>query len=381
MPTINRALVTDPPPVPEGKRKLRLFDDKLRGFFLELWPTGNISFYVRYRDPRGRGREMRIGRLGEITADQARKKAQEIKAQARLGGDPAGERDKLKAMPTFSAFMENRYLPFAKERIRSYVDHESFYRVRLKARWGSRRMDEIKPHDIAALQDSLRKEGLANGTINRYTAFARRVFNLALEWEVIEGRNPARKAVMAREHHRERFLTEAELRALFLALDREPNQVAAGVIALLAATGARRSEAMKARWEHIDVERRLWVVPVSKSGRRRHIPLSDAALRILARQPRLEGCPWVFPGKARQKPIGCLRNTWDSVKKAAGLEHDLRLHDLRHTFASTLVSKGRTLYEVSQLLGHSQMSMTMRYAHLAPQRLLEAANEALPDLS
>ncbi|CAO3459781.1 hypothetical protein [Azospirillum largimobile] len=110
---------------------------------------------------------------------------------------------------------------------------------------------------------------------------------------------------------------------------------------------------MKARWEHVDVERRLWVVPVSKNGRRRHIPMPDAALRILARQPRPDGCPWVFPGKNPQKHIGCLRNAWRSVKEQAGLPTDLRLHDLRHTFASTLVSKGRTLYEISQLLGHS----------------------------
>jgi integrase len=217
--------------------------------------------------------------------------------------------------------------------------------------------------------------------VNRYTAFVRRVFNLAIEWEVVGGRNPVRRGVMAPEHHRERFLTGAELRALFQALDREPNRVAAGAIALLAATGARRGEAMRARWEHIDVERRLWVVPVSKGGRRRHIPLSDAALRILARQPRPDGCPWVFPGQTARKPIGSLRNTWENVKAAAGLPDDLRLHDLRHTFASTLVSKGRTLYEVSQLLGHSQISMTMRYAHLAPQRLLDAANEAVPDLA
>ena len=250
---------------------------------------------------------MRIGRLGEVTPDQARKKAQEIKAQARLGGDPAGERDKLKAMPTFSAFLENRYLPYAKERIRSYPDHESFYRVRLKARWGNRRMDEIKPHDIAALQDSLRREGLANATVNRYTAFVRRVFNLALEWEVIEGRNPARKAEMRREHHRETFLTEAELRALFLALDQEPNRIAASVIALLAATGARRGEAMKMRWEHVDVDRRLWLVPVSKSGRRRHIPLSDAALRIFARQPRPDGCPCSRGRTGRSRSAACAR--------------------------------------------------------------------------
>lgn len=154
---------------------------------------------------------------------------------------------------------------------------------------------------------------------------------------------------MRREHHREKYLTETELRALFLALDEEPSQVAAGVIALLAATGARKGEALAARWEHIDFERRLWVVPLSKSGRRRHIPLSDLALRILNRQRRLPNCPWVFPGKDPDRHVEGVRKAWDRVKARAGLPPDLRIHDLRHTFASTLVSKGRTLHEVDLL--------------------------------
>ncbi|MEN3164109.1 site-specific integrase [Tistrella mobilis] len=373
--TITRALAKSPPPVPAGKRKIRVFDDRLSGFLMEVWPSGSVTFYVRYRDGRARTREIRLGRLGDVTVDQARKRAQEIRAEASLGGDPGAERDRLKAVPTFGAFCEDRYLPYVEDRLRSARDHRSFYKNRLKPRWENKRLDEVTPSDVAALQKALRDEGLADGTVNRVTALVRRIFNLALRWEAYQGRNPAQHAEMRREHHREKYLTETELRALFLALDEEPSQVAAGVIALLAATGARKGEALAAKWEHIDFERRLWVVPRSKSGRRRHIPLSDLALRVLNRQRRLPGCPWVFPGKAPEHHLEGVRKAWDRVKTRAGLPPDLRIHDLRHTFASTLVSKGRTLHEVGEILGHSQVQMTMRYAHLAPQRLIEAANQ------
>ncbi len=380
MPTISRGLASNPPDIPAGRRKLRVFDDKLAGFIMEVWASGSVSFYVRYRDARSRQREVRLGRLGEVTVDQARRRAAEIKAQASLGGDPAAERDQLRATPTFGAFVEDRYLPHARERLRSVRDHEGFYRLRLKALWGGRRLDEVRAHDVAELQARLRRDGLSNATVNRYTAFVRRVFNLAIRWEVLEGRNPAQHAEMRREHSRERYLGEVELRALFMALRDEPNRSAAGAIALLAATGARRGEALGARWEHVDWERRLWTVPVSKSGRRRHIPLSDAALTILRGMADEAEGPWVFPGADPGRPMADVKKAWGRIKERAGLDADLRIHDLRHTFASTLVGKGRSLHEVGTLLGHSQVSMTMRYAHLAPARLIEAANEALPDM-
>lgn len=381
MPTITRGLASNPPAVPAGKGKLRIRDDKLTGFIMEVRPSSRVTFYIRYRDKLSRQREIRLGKLGDITVDQARKRAQEIKAAVSLGGDPAGELDRLRAIPTFSAFLEERYLPFAKDRLLSYRDHESFYRLRLKDLWGGRRIDEIRPHDIADLQDRLRRENLTNATVNRYVAFVRRVFNLALRWEVYEGRNPAQHAEMRRENQRERFLKEEEIRALFRSLDAEPNRTAASLIALLAATGARRGEAMNMRWEHLDFDRRLWVVPRSKSGKRRYIPLSDGALRILAGIRRLPGNPWVFPSENPDKPICCITKPWTRIKERAGLPPDLRVHDLRHTFASTLVGKGRSLYEVGEILGHSQVSMTKRYAHLAPAQMIEAANLALPDLS
>lgn len=381
MPVITRGLAQNPPAVPEGKGKLRIFDERQTGFLMEIRPSGSVTFYMRYRDPRGRQREIKLGRHGDVTLDQARKQAQHIKAEASLGRDPAAVRDRLRAVLTFSEFIEKHYLPFAKDRLRSYRDHESFYRLRLKELWGRRRMDEIKALHVTELQDRLRREGLTNATVNRYVAFVRRVFNVALRWEVYEGKNPARHVEMRREEHRERYLNEAEIRALFRSLDVELNRTAASLIALLAATGARRGEAMNARWEHIDFDRRLWVVPVSKSGKRRHIHLSEAAVSILRRIPRVEGNPWLFPSENPEKPICCITKPWTRIKERAGLPPDLRIHDLRHTYASLLVSKGRSLYEVGQLLGHSQVTMTARYAHLAPASLREAVNLALPDLS
>lgn len=361
-------------------KKRRWFDDKLTGFFMEVRNTGKVTFYVRHPSPNGRTREIRLGRLGDVTLDQARKRAQEIRAAAALGGDPAGERDKLRLVPTFSDYIENRYLPYAKARLRSYRDQESFYRLRLKALWGKRRLDEVRRHDVADMQERLRQDGLSNATINRYTAFVKRAFNIALHWELYDGRNPAQRAEMRREQGRERFLTDGELVALFRALELEQNRTAACAIALLAATGARRGEALGAKWEHIDVDRRIWTVPLSKSGKRRHIPLSDAALRILGRVPRV-GSPWVFPGSDPSKPIADLKKAWARVKDRAGIDGEFCLHQLRHTYASRLVGQGRSLYEVGQLLGHAGTAMTMRYAHLAPERLIEAANLALPDVA
>jgi len=381
MATLTRGLVSNPPALPPDVKKRRYFDDKLTGFFMEHRNTGTVAFYVRYTPAHGRPREVRLGRLGDVTLDQARKRAQEIRASAALGGDPAGERDKLRAVPTFSEFVENRYLPHAKDRLRSWRDQEGFYRLRLQPLWGRRRMDEVRPHDVADMQERLRRDGLSNATVNRYTAMVKRVFNVALHWEVYEGRNPAQRAEMRREQGRERFLTDAELLALFRALELEPSKIAACAIALLAATGARRGEALGAKWEHIDLQRRIWTVPLSKSGKRRHITLSDAALRILAKLPRVEGSPWVFPGADPAKPIADLKKAWARVKSRAGIDGEFCLHQLRHTYASRLVGQGRSLYEVGQLLGHAGTATTMRYAHLAPDRLIEAANLALPDVA
>ena len=377
MPTITTSLCKSPPPVPDGKRKLRITDDKITGFVAEVWPTGAVVFWLRYTDDRGRSREEKLGKFGDVTVDQARKRAKELRAQVSLGGDPAADRDKLKAVPSFAEFVTGRYLPYAKERLRSYRDQESFCRLRLLPRWGTKRLDEIKPDDVVALQADLKAEGLSNATANRYVVLVRRILNIALRWEVVDGRNPAKNAELLREQGRERFLSADETRRLFHALDEEPSRAAASCLALLALTGARKSEALKLRWEDVDLARRTWRVALSKSGRARHIPLSDAAVAVLLAQPRPDAaCPWVFPGEVEGNPLENVRKCWDRVKRRAALDLSLRIHDLRHSFASCLVNQGRPLYEVAQILGHSQLQTTQRYSHFQNERLVDAANVA-----
>ncbi len=371
---ITAALVKAPPPIPVGARKLRISDTDLPGLTMEVWPSGNITFWLRYSDHGGRSREIKLGKACHITVDQARRKAKELRAQICLDGDPAAARDKLRAVPSFSTFVLETYLPYAKERIKSYRDHASFCRLRLLPTFGSKRLDEIKTTDIVELQRRIKEDNLSNATCNRYVALMKRIFNLARRWEAYEGRNPAQNVELFREQGRERFLTPAEVQRLFQVLDAEHNQSAASCIAVMGLTGCRKGEALNARFEDIDLERRTWRVPRSKSGKVRHIPLSDAAVRLLVGLRPKPDCPWLFPNEAGTGPIENIRRTWQRVKVAASLPPGVRPHDLRHTFASLVVGAGRSLYEVTAILGHASPGMSQKYAHLANETLVEAAD-------
>jgi integrase len=376
--TITRALVRDLPAPPEGATKVRVFDDRIPGFIAER-RRGGTTFYLRYRDHRGRGREVKLGCLGDVTVDQARRKAEQLRASVSLGADPVADRAKRRAVPLFADFVRDRYLPHVKERLRSAGVPEVHLRLRIVPFLGRKALDEITQEDVAALRRRLIAEGLAAGTVNRHLATLRSMFNLALKWEVYEGRNPAAAPGMLAEQHRDRFLTAAETRALVAALDAEPCQTAASALALLILTGARKQEVLRARWELVDLERGVLTVPLSKSGRPRHVPLSPAAVRVLEAQAgrRIAGNAYVFPSHVVEgKPLEGLRKPWDRAKCAAGLAADLRIHDLRHSLASALANAGTPLYEIGVVLGHRQLSTTTRYAHHSPQRMVETATAA-----
>jgi integrase len=144
---------------------------------------------------------------------------------------------------------------------------------------------------------------------------------------------------------------------------------------MLILTGARKREVLDAKWEDFDLDRRAWRIPISKSGKARHVPLSDGALNILSTMPRDMKCEWTFPNPDTKKPFVNIFYAWDTARKNAGLS-DVRVHDLRHSFASLLINSGRTLYEVQHILGHTQVKTTQRYAHLSQDTLLAAANSA-----
>lgn len=212
-------------------------------------------------------------------------------------------------------------------------------------------------------------------TCNRMLVLMKFIFNCAIRWDILPAKGNPCVGVDPFEDNgaRERYLTKQEVGRLFDELDRNPNVQVGQVIRLLLYTGARKRELLDARWERIDFDRRLLTVPLSKSGKPRYIPLSDAAMEILQSLPRQDGVPWVFFNPKTKKPLVSMFYAWDSIRKKVGLD-DVRLHDLRHSYASFLVNAGRSLYEVQKLLGHYDPKVTMRYAHLSPGALIEAAN-------
>jgi integrase len=146
------------------------------------------------------------------------------------------------------------------------------------------------------------------------------------------------------------------------------------IVPMLILSGARKREVLDAKWADFDLARKAWRIPVTKSGQARHVPLSDGAINVLNSIPRID-CEWTFANPKTQLPYVSVFCSWNTARKQAGLA-DVRMHDLRHSFASLLINSGRTLYEVQHILGHSQVKTTQRYAHLSQDTLLDASNAA-----
>ena len=351
------------------------FDTEITGFALEHRASGNATYYFRYRDGENRVRMTRIGRFEDMSLEDARALAQKMKTMVAEGGDPKLEQKRLKDTPTFADFAADLYMPHAKTRKRSWTSDDSMLRNHILPVLGKHRLNRIRRADVVALHDNMKQSGYTAATANRAVILIRFMFNCAIRWEVLpEGSNPAVGIDLFPDNGaRERYLSQEEALRLMVELERNPDRNVNRIVKLLLFTGARKTEIMHARWENVDFERRLLTVPLSKSGKARHIALSDAALDVLRALPRDPEIPWLFWNPKTRRPQDSIHHGWDAIRQRAGLP-DVRLHDLRHSFASFLVNSGRSLYEVQKLLGHSNAKTTQRYAHLAPGALIEAAN-------
>jgi integrase len=358
---------------PAGARRIDFFDMEFPGFMLEVRRSGGKTFYQRYRDGRGRERQFKIGSAHVLTVSQARRKARAVLAEAILGRDPQKEREELRSIPTLAEFVRDSYLPYAKSVKRSWQTDETILRIHILRKFGALPLDQISNQGIADLLHRMRETGYASGTTNRVLILLRFIFNLAKKWGVPgSAKNSTAGLKTAPDVCRERFLTPEEAHQLLLALDADENRVAACAIKLLLFTGARRNEITHAKWEFVNWEQRTLLVPRSKSGRPRSIHLNSAALELLRSVPRVENSPFIFPSPVTGRPSPSLHFPWWRIRKRAALL-DVRLHDLRHSFASFLVNEGVSLYVVQGLLGHTQARTTQRYAHLANDTLSHAA--------
>lgn len=367
---------------PAGSYKVDFHDKGCKGLMLEVRASGGRTWYLRYRNPCGRQRQFRLGDAADLSLEQARSLADELRSRIALGHDPAEQKAVLRQTPILSDFFYEHYLPFAKGYKKTWDCDESLFRNHIAPRLGRRRLDEITKADIVALHHGCRAEGAAKGSANRLLVLIRYVFNMAIRWETPGmTKNPAAGvAIFEDPPMKERFLTPEEARRLYESVQESPNPMLRFIVPMLILTGARRREVLDARWEDFDLARCQWRIPVTKSGKPRYVPLSGGVLQVLAAVPRFDDCPWVFPNPKTLKPFVGIFNSWDSARTRAGLA-DVRLHDLRHSFASFLVNAGRSLYEVQKILGHTQVKTTQRYAHLAHETLLDACNSVADSLA
>ena len=363
--------------LPVGERDAAHWDRELPGFGVRVYPTG-AKVYIAQTRAGGKSRRVTLGRHGVISADQARRKAALVIACIKAGEEaiPGSGAARLDAGPTVAEAAE-RYL---REHVAVRCKPRTVEQVRFVfARYilpemGALPLGEVGRERVAALHYRLRE---TPAMANRAVAVLSRLFYMAEAWGFhSEGGNPCRFVRKYEERGRERFLSEKEFRRLGRALREAEGRVSSAAVAairLLMLTGCRRNEVLTLRWEDVDLEAGELRLRDAKTGAR-SVALSSSAIRVLSDVSRLPDNPWVFTGRARGSRLSNVNTPWLVVRARAGLE-DVRIHDLRHSFASRALALGESLPMIGKLLGHTQVQTTARYAHLARDSVKASARK------
>jgi len=380
---LTEAVVRDA--APAEARDYQIFDSEVRGFAVCIYRGGGRAFTLDYRYA-GRQRRMTFGRWPEWSVSAARTRAKELRRDIDAGGDPLANRDNLREAPRVTDLIA-RYSEVHLTHLArlNAADQRSMMEKLIAPAWGRMLVTEVSSYDVELLltkvaegrarpakakpNNRVRKLQGARPTpvrANRVGEVVRKMFAYAVKWGWRED-NPAMGFRRRMETPRERYLSQQEIIRLGMALDAAEDTRAANIIRLCMLTGARVGEVRQARFEDFNLEHLTWAKPATTTKQRRvhRVPISDEAAMIVhqCRQAVFTGCPWLFPGDTPGQPVQEVRRFWRRIQKEAGIE-DVRIHDLRHTFASLLVSGGASLEMIGKLLGHSQMQTTQRYAHL-----------------
>lgn len=364
---------------PFDKNKIEFSVADEPGLFVECRSSQKSvpAWYLRLKNAQGTNTYRKLGTIKEVSLPQARKLVKQVRSEHLMSVKAEGALA-LVVVPTemvLNDFIKDHFSPHCTAHIRSAKKYDQLHRLYVSPRFGHLPLSRISRRDVQAFHvDLMEKEKLSPASADHAIKFMRRALNLAVQWDYLE-KNPLKNfELFMVDNQVENYLNEEQLQRLLDVLRTDKNRPVCLILMFLLSTGARANEAMTATWKNISIESRVWKVDAvrSKSKRTRSIPLNDSALWVLEQLETQGKSEYLFPSPVSGKPFLAITRPWYRLRKLAGVK--IRIHDLRHGFASMLVSGGRSLYEVQQILGHSDPKVTMRYAHLSSKTLQEAAN-------
>jgi len=363
--------------VKSDAKRVSLSDTKTKGLAVDVRKNG-ITFYFRLTH-QGRVKRVTLGHFPTLSVAEARAMCGDVMRQALLKSHETYV--ETEATMCLDEYYQRHFLPWCQVYQKTYSSHRSLYKNHLKDRLGDMHVKDISNKHIYSLVMDLHKNNYSKSFINKSVQHFRSALKKSEQLCEIETHSSLKNTVSLPRAapKKERFLSDREARRLrdFVHMNGEDEVVL--LIGFLMYTGARRHEAMNSEWQHINLGDKDWYVPITKSGKPRHIVLNGKAIEIIQRAEKLQLkkhghiMQWLFVNPQTHKPYRCIFHKWNRIRNELDLQN-MRIHDLRHSFASTLVNNGATLYEVQKLLGHSRSATTERYAHLANHRLQRAAS-------
>lgn len=359
---------------PQSRRELEITDNVVKGLKLVVTRQGKKTWLFRYVI-NGTKRAMKLGNYPELRLADVRLIAQAKNDLLTIGKDPQHERDVQKAMPTVSEFFTKTHYPHAQKRKRSHSDDLSRFNNHLRDVIGHLPLNQVEATHVMQILDHAKDSELSHATINRIRALLSVMYSYAMDLGLVE-KNPVSRVKKYKEVNKiERFLSEQELPRLMQVLNAPAeygidNLVVVAIVKVLLLTGMRKREVMDMKWADVDLSSGHWKLENNKSGKPRLIRLASESLaeirKMLPRQSE-----YVFANPQTGQAFNDIRKCYDKIMKAAGIPN-MRIHDLRHNFASMAVNKGLSLYVVQHLLGHASPQTTQRYAHLNGEVMLDA---------